>query len=497
MEYNETDIFKDRTIYVNYIKDKFENFKKTKNLNFSENSKFEKIFKYGKYKKDIKLSLNSLEISFKNLAPTPDSKEKNLKIDLPFSLLPIFYYKGINSFIKFLSIIISINNFENIVFCKEKIFEALEDIKDYNNTNEGINEDGEKISSKNIKKNYIIDLKPNTLNTNNSYLKNNYFIFFWTTNIYTYATTIKLPSIHVSILENKININHFIDYELLIYLFQKNFANWEYYIIKYLSTYSKFRNIFQQIGSLQKIYNKTILLKEPKTKMNSFSQEILINIYADQFNKNQILLFNSFYIDVNLIDLNYNQEQKYRIHFNFFHYLKLYQIAKYSSKLLFLIKFIEINKEFNSLNFDFEEFDKFNAMSWLDNIQKFSNKSLKNNVYDEELSTEFNVFSKKIHVELKRPCFSLVKIENKNEIKKSWEIGNELEGELIDSIANSSSDSWTKLLNECLQKLDEPIPILPKVHNKKRFHKNQSKNNLYIPSENEKNYKKRFSKILK
>ena len=98
---------------------------------------------------------------------------------------------------------------------------------------------------------------------------------------------------------------------------------------------------------------------------------------------------------------------------------------------------------------------------------------------------------------MKRPCFSLVKIENKNEIKKSWEIGNELEGELIDSIANSSSDSWTKLLNECLQKLDEPIPILPKVHNKKRFHKNQSKNNLYIPSENEKNYKKRFSKILK
>lgn len=31
----------------------------------------------------------------------------------------------------------------------------------------------------------IIDLKPNTLNRNNSYLKNNNFIFFWTTNIYS------------------------------------------------------------------------------------------------------------------------------------------------------------------------------------------------------------------------------------------------------------------------------------------------------------------------
>ena len=165
-----------------------------------------KILKYGKYKKE---NLNSGEISFKNLAAIPDSEEKKLTIDLPFSLLPIFYYKGVNAFIKFLSNVIKINNFENIVFCKEKIFEALDIMKDYNYTKEEKNKPEEMVNSQITIKN-IIDLKPNTLNRNNSYLKNNNFIFFWTTNIYTYATTIKLPCIHVSILDNKIDINHFI-----------------------------------------------------------------------------------------------------------------------------------------------------------------------------------------------------------------------------------------------------------------------------------------------
>ena len=125
-----------------------------------------------------------MEISFKNLAAIPDSEEKKLTIDFPFSLLPIFYYKGVNTFIKFLSIVIKINNFENIVFCKEKIFEALDIIKDYNYTKEEKNKPEEMVNSQITIKN-IIDLKPNAFNRNNSYLKNNNFIFFWTTNIYS------------------------------------------------------------------------------------------------------------------------------------------------------------------------------------------------------------------------------------------------------------------------------------------------------------------------
>ena len=48
MQYNETDIFKDKSIYNKYNKNKFENFKKCGNFNFSENAKFEKNIKIWK-----------------------------------------------------------------------------------------------------------------------------------------------------------------------------------------------------------------------------------------------------------------------------------------------------------------------------------------------------------------------------------------------------------------------------------------------------------------
>ena len=88
-----------------------------------------------------------------------------------------------------------------------------------------------------------------------------------------------------------------------------------------------------------------------------------------------------------------------------------------------------------------------------------------------------------------------MKLENKREVVKSWEIGNELEKELVDSIVDSGSDSWTKLLNECLKKLNEPVPILPDV-TKKKIKKKLSKKNMVIDESNKK-LKKRISKISK
>ena len=503
MEYNENEIFKDRTIYDKYVKQKLELLKNKKN--FSKDIKVEKNFKYGKNKKEINLVLESIEISFKEMTDISNIQNNNLKLNLPLSLLPIFYYKGIDAFIKFLSLVLKVDkNFEKINFIEDKVYDALNNLKDYNNIIKELDDFDDifkydknpKQNTKYLRIKKVIHLKPEILKKNKNFLKYNYFVFFWTTNLKTFICTIKLPCIHLNIIENKVEINHFIDYELLFYLIQNNFYNWEYYVIKYLSTYSKFRNIFQQIGSISNIYNKKIFLKESKRKINSFAEESLINIYTDQFNNNKIILFKSFYVIANIVDFNFHQEEIYFIHFNFFHYLKLYQIIKYCSKILFLIKFIELNQEFNTLNFNYEEFTKFNITSWINNIKKFSNKNLNYNNEDEELLGEFNIYSKTIKVEFKRPSWTLIKIENKNEIKKSWEIGKDLEKELIYSIIDSNAKTWTKLLNGCLQKVDEPIPILPEIFKKKTFNKILSKKNIHL-SENDKRYNKRLSKIFK
>ena len=502
LNYNENEIFKNKSVYDKIVKEKIKYLKNNKDYN--NDIKYEKNFKYGNYKKEINLTFDSLQISFKDLSLHSDVKDNNLKINLPFSLLPIFYYKGFESFLKFLSIIIKIEgDFENIIFQKDKINDALNNlkdfVKDYTNTDDS-DEDIKfqetiKKSVKNVRLiTKIKHLKPPILKKNKHFLKYNKFIFFWTSNTRTLVATITLPCIHLNIVENKIMINQFIDYELLFFLYERNFLNWEFYIIKYLSSYSQFRNIFQQIS---KTYNKNIFLKEPKTKINSFTDEHFMNVYTDQFNKNQIILFKSFYVNAIFIDLNLLQEKIYHIHFNFYHYLKLFQIAEYSNKIFFLIKFFEINKEFNTLNFKYEDFDKFNINTWMANIRRFSHKSLINHIHDseEELFTVFEILPKKIRVELKRPRWSLIKIGNKEEIYKTCEIGTDLEKYLIYCMSDSGSESWTKLLNECLKRINEPVPILPSIH-KKKTRKKTSQNFMFYPFEIDKGLNRRFSKIL-
>ena len=219
MKYNENEIFKDSSIYDKFVKQKLELLKNNKNYN--KDIKIEKNFKYGKNKKEINLVLESIEISFKEMSSSPNIQNNNLKLNLPLSLLPIFYYKGIESFIKFLSIVLKVeNNFEKINFIEERVYDALNNLKDYNYIIKELDDLDDifkhdknlKQSTKSLKIKKVIHLKPEILKKNKHFLKYNYFIFFWTTNLKTYICTIKLPCIHLYILENKIEISHFIDY---------------------------------------------------------------------------------------------------------------------------------------------------------------------------------------------------------------------------------------------------------------------------------------------
>ena len=481
LKYNEYEIYKDIIEYENIIKEKINYFKKNKNENTT--IQLRKSINY-KSKKKIDLTFDSLKINFKDMSLPKDSK--SFEINFPFALLPIFYYKGFETFIKFLAVVIQMeNNFEKIYFDENKISEALANLKDFDNNKEEESKDDFDLDYMYINnENYenCIELRPPILKRNKNLQRFNYFIFFWTSNIRTFVVTITLPCIHLNILDNKIIINHFIDYQLLFYLYKRNFLNWEYYLIKYLTSYSKFRDIFLKIDSSSKLLNKNIFLKEPKTRINTFAEEILINIYTDQFNKNNIIVFESFYITVHLSNTNLKQEKIYNIFFSFFQYVKFYEIAKYSSKLLFLVNFLEINSELNTLNFNYKKYDDFDIKIWMHNIEELSGEKLiQRDEIDEKLYREFEIFSNMIKIEFKRPKWTIVKLEKKKEIKKSWDIGKDLENDFIDTILNKGSDSWTNLLNRCLKKLNEPVPVLPQLMLKKKNKKKGNRSNLSSP----------------
>ena len=505
LEYNQNEIYTKNDIYKNLIAENLNYLKKTKNED--RKIKFEKVFFYGKQQnKEMNLSFETLKISFKNMSSPPELQEKSKIIYFPFKLLPIFYYKGIETFIKFLSSVIKIeNNFEKINFEEDKIIEALNNIKDFKSPEDELNAsnddsnnslDYENKFMEKFKKETPIDVKPPIFQKNNDFLKFNNFIFFWVTNITTMIVTITLPCISLNLPENKIVINQYINYELLFYLYKKNFIYWEYYILKYLSSYSKFKIIFQQIGSHLKIFNKEIYLTESRALVNNFGQDQLVNVYTDHSGKNRILIFKSFYIIANLLDMNYHYEKIYNIYFNFFHYVKLHEISKYISKILFLIRFLELNKEMHSLNFDYKSYDEFNVNSWLGDVKICTNEKLNYDSQSEDLYKEIDKFPKKIKIKFIRPRWSIIKLEGNKEIIKTWEIGPELEKELIDSILNSSSDSWTNLLNECLKKLDEPVHIFHSISKRKLKLKKKITNVFFFQPESDKRIRKRPSKNI-
>ena len=489
LNYNENQIYISKSIYENLIKEKVKYFQENKNENVTV--QLEKKFYYGKNKKEIDLVFESLTISFSDMCLPQD---KCFKIDFPFALLPVFYYKGFEAFIKFLSVVIKIeNNFEKITFHEEKIIEALNDLEDYQIKKE----EDKKIDSEYMDKenDNSIHLIPPFLKRSNNNLNYSYYIFFWVSNIRTFVVKITLPCISLNIIDNKIVINHFIDYELLFYLYKRNFLNWEYYIIKNLSNYSKFRNIFQQIDSISKMYNIKTFLKEPKTRINSFSQELLFNIYTDQFNTNQIIKFQSFYITIKYINKMLEQQKKYYIHFSFYQYVKFYEISKYYCKIFFLSNFLQYNDELKKLNFNFSAFDEFDIKAWIGNIHKFSGENIQNNIYDDAYYREFDLYPKKIIIEFIKPKWSVIRLIKRNEITRTWEIGKELEKDFIDSIVESSSDSWTNLLNECLKKLNEPVPLIPKIAIKKKTKKRGNRSNINSANDKRKSNSKTKSNL--
>ena len=483
LEYNEYEIYKDKSVYENLIKEKINYFKNNQNENYT--TELMKSFHYGKHKKEINLTLNSLKITLDDMQPLQKINQASIKIDFPLALLPIFYFKGNDSFQKFLAIVMKVEkNFEKILFDNNLVSAALNLIKDYEvesskNTDLNLNKEFNDLFTRRERKSKLkelksISLRPLNLQKNLNFLNFNCFIFFWITNIRNFVVKLTLPSITLTIPEFKITINHYLDYEFLFFLYKKNFDSWEYYAIQNLSGYSKFRNIFQQLGSHMKMFNKIIFLKEPKTRINSFEQETLYNIYTDQFYKNHIILFKSFYVNIDFIDENYLYEKLYNIYFSFLHYINLYKIAKYCPKIDFFIKFLEINNDTHTLNFNFKEYDSFDIKSWMNNVKKFSEKSLsETHEVEEKLYGEYNIYKKIIKIRFNKPRWTIIKFENEKEINKTWEIGKELETDLVLSILYGGTETWTNLLNKCLKKLNESVPILhqtslPNIIKKKR-----------------------------
>jgi hypothetical protein len=141
---------------------------KNKTIDIKYNLLSKKFF-YGKEKDETFLELTSMKLIFEDM--NNNNKENNLNIILPFYILPIFYYKNEEIF---KSIIINIikfkNNFNEIYFDENNLFDVISNHPEYDNNN--------KEKNTNFYENFFKNkIKLNDINNNNINLeiKNNIF----------------------------------------------------------------------------------------------------------------------------------------------------------------------------------------------------------------------------------------------------------------------------------------------------------------------------------
>ena len=551
LKYNESIIFGQKKLYEDIIKKKLIEFQNVFNKNLT--TRKEKIYKYGLEKIKMCLTLDSLKISINEI-----KNENNVNFEkcekpifeytLPFALLPLFYFKGVEQFLIILSKLIIFNEFEETFEIAknddEIISKILKNCSDFNieddsfnnydekelNNNSNINVN--KSKSENNKNNQtrnsnynINDNKNNSLNnsfinnnqnnsstnrnsfnkqntldnnennninnnninnnTNNNVNSNNrvgfresfpcakkkmkiktfdiypikinnddtstsIYEFFWITTNKSYILTIETPLITLYVPSHKSEVRKYINYELLFYLYCNQFIMWDFYIIKYLSTYKNFRNFLEQIYSIPVKKNISFYITRPRHKKNLFTyyeltsfltrptarkNSIRDNSYnnntirnsprkkkienvqrkdindnsnenADNSDKNlpyqykdtlsrknlNFSNFNSLFVQKGLLIIaSYINSKKgitneYTFHFNIDQLRKFQKMEVLVDKLSFFIKFIKINYENETINFDFVSFNDFNEDLWIKDMKKYNFKYLKNYkvIYEEK-----------------------------------------------------------------------------------------------------------------
>ena len=513
LKYNEKEIFGHKEEYFNYLKDELYYFIK-KEKEFDTKTDFLQLFMTKKYGK-IELFLKSarIEIIEDDQKEIQNEEIKLVTINIPFHLMSLVYL--LNGEQIYFLIVILLKKFEidnikesedetSILSDEQKklIFLEILDMvkfesekvildlgqKNYERYNsqlkflEKIKDLTEVIKYNNFLSSFLknhnkIKIVDNTFNNiyNTPNYKRNYKINF-DTNIdkYTlfilslekkYKVNFYLPEIELIFNNYKKQINHFMDKELFIYLYQNNFMYWDYYALHYLFSYKNFRQFMNSILSIR--YQSAKYIK----KNNNY---FLLNAKLKSENSKDFFLNNNPFTkikkyhlyDVNSYEINLN-ENCHEFIFMFSNGLNL-SIYKFKSFILYAF-FININKPvIYEFNFNYQQMKILYYISLFENLTVFLKRLLyfkNDNIYLEY--SYFDSFSNMTNQEIYEYFKNVHKMNVENNLYNFVGNQNSLNSlalricepyiEALDYISNNESNkiiqSNIKIKNEFLNKL--------------------------------------------
>ena len=464
LNYEERDIFGYKNTYLNYLrKDLTSLTKKEKETNMTY--KFTHNYNNKIYGKII-MELNSVKIEITNKI----NNKICCTIDIPFSLMSLFYL----STVKQIPYII-LNLFKSDVLIKNEdsnIMEALKEIVTkqiiYKNNVLSFKNKFEDEGKNYILSDYMnyrnlkyrtsvrynllsLNLKADvlnqiifencTFNSNNSSsvfsLNYNYNVTKYNENIEAikclfdsninlinmpwitldsnYNIKITMPKIAIKLPNYSKQINHFIDKQLLVFLYKNNFKDWNFYISHYLFTLKKFRICINNILSYYTLFNLRInrlkfnkfKIDDPETENNKnylftnedesndnkndnykniiYEKHYLSNIRFEQYNNslndNEYIFLVSDDDNIQLYKLKsyvlyaYNcsdlkNPKIYYFDFSFYQMKILFYKSKYENLGKFFQRLIKVNKDKKKIYFDYYYFTTFKSMN-LEQIKQY------------------------------------------------------------------------------------------------------------------------------
>ena len=137
------------------------------------------------------------------------------------------------------------------------------------------------ISKKNYKKEKY-DIYPKE-KKKNDFLNYSIFNFLWNISDKIYVVSVEMPLITFEIPDFNIMVKQYINFELLFYLFKIKFKVWDFYIVKYLSSFKIFRILFSQLLSTRPKKNVCFYLEKYKMKNFENTDYKAINITTSKF----------------------------------------------------------------------------------------------------------------------------------------------------------------------------------------------------------------------
>ena len=442
LKYEENKIFLSHEYYYNYIVQQMELIKKNK-IKLELPEKFEKIYENSKFGKP-QLTLSPITIEFKQKYSF-DNKSFNINekqiFNIPFEYTPVFYFNNFDKLIEILMSIFYLDNsyttffsiYENLAYILKNSPDFKEKKNDYKDNkkalykkeftyklqlshsqtlNKSTNFNFRNSKSQGISKRRgslkLVDIYKTDYNFNNLpyyssefdknkkggkiYFSNkNIFEFIWMTPSFQYLVTLKTPEICFKINGKEIKKN--IDIELLFFLSEKNFENWDFYIIEYLFSYNDFILIINSFFSIYKSkhikslkynndYRNNIihLTKEKKVKYSKKNRKIEF-IFTDDDLNNHIKILHNYKLFV--FNKNINPYYQFCFHLNFMQMKSLHIASKKQGIKYLLEKIIITDKDNMKIKLNYEYLDNFckNDLNTLEPLLP-SNISLKSHKYN-------------------------------------------------------------------------------------------------------------------